>query len=255
MCIPMNLQRECIYISLAKEEDKKERKSSTQTRLPQKPSNMVISPGSIIVQVQTMARIRLHIGLKRLGTREGQLAQSRDRLRGAAGVRTVTAAERQILVTGDDQHGAGEGALLRGTVLGEELANSHGFLVLLGEDEDIAVEVWRVEEEDFVGIDVRANQVTGRVVRRGVTAALARCPVLRQRREQGVRLLEVRPRQEIRREARVQREPCQDDAVREVRVQSRQSISLARTERVTDVHDLGGLLRETGERTLTDYLG
>lgn len=141
---------------------------STPTKLQpivlQETSNNLITPRGIVVQVKAMSRVRLDIRLKRLRRRECQLALRGNRLRSATSVETVASTEGDIVRTGDDQNRAREGTLHRHTAHSQEFTNGNGLFVLLRESENLRVKVRGCEEEELVRDDVRAHQVTRRVV-------------------------------------------------------------------------------------------
>ena len=126
--------------------------------------NNIISTGSVVVEVQTVPRLRLDIRLEAARVREVHLDTCRDARGRAASSKAVTAAVWQVVLAGDDK----DGTLVRvqhgERAEGEQFTLGDGLLCGFGPVEDAGVEGTGEEEEVLLAVCVGVNDVAVGVI-------------------------------------------------------------------------------------------
>lgn len=126
--------------------------------------DLLVGPSGIMVQVDTMASVRLNVGSESTGRREDRLGSRGNRLCGTTGSKAVTTTEGDILVAVDNVHGAGE--LVLGCHAGDsqEFTDGGWLLGRFGKVKKIGIEMARSEVEVHVVADVAASEISSAVV-------------------------------------------------------------------------------------------
>lgn len=127
--------------------------------------NLLISPGGIIVQIDSMASVGMDVRRESTGRGEDHLSSSRNRSRFPTRVQTVASTKWHIVRTVNNIYRSCELALRRQTSDSQKFTDSHGLFVVFCKLQKTGVEMGRVEEEIYIAADVRTLQVPSRVVR------------------------------------------------------------------------------------------
>jgi hypothetical protein len=126
----------------------------------------LVASGRIEVEVQTVTCCRLDVCLKSLGVRVRLRHTSRDAgsIRAGELAVAVSSAERNVVLTSDDENWAGKRTGAGRAADGEQFANRHGLLGLLAYNSEADIVHAGVEEGPLQCGEIRVRQVARGVV-------------------------------------------------------------------------------------------
>lgn len=107
----------------------------------QKVRNLLVTSCRIVMEIKTMASVRLNESIKRFGRWEGLLSSSRNGCRATTSSKTVTPTERHIVSASYHHNRASKATLCGGTGNSQKLAHSDRLLVHFSEGEDLGIKV------------------------------------------------------------------------------------------------------------------